>query len=87
MALTFPNTSRSYDETARRVRFLGHDGMFEVKFFVEIGALPKIVSRAPSEADCLAAFDAARTAVHDIARKAYGRDRRDSYVLTEAHFK
>ena len=87
MALTFPNTSRSYDETARRVRFLGHDGMFEVKFFVEIGALPKIVSRAPSVADCLAAFDAARNAVHDIARKAYGRDRRDSYVLTEAHFK
>ena len=74
MALTFPNTSRSYDETARRVRFLGHDGMFEVKFFVEIGALPKIVSRAPSEADCLAAFDAARSSVHDIARKAYGRD-------------
>ncbi|MBP1857204.1 DUF1488 family protein [Rhizobium herbae] len=87
MALTFPNTSRSYDETARRVRFLGHDGMFEVKFFVEIGALSKIVSRAPSEADCLAAFDAARSSVQDIARKAYSRDRRDSYVLTEAHFK
>jgi hypothetical protein len=87
MTLTFPNTSRSYDETARRVRFLGYDGMFEVKFFVEIGALPKIVSRAPSEADCLAAFDAARSSVQDIARKAYGRDRRDSYVLTAAHFK
>ncbi|MDW5313313.1 DUF1488 domain-containing protein [Rhizobium sp. PL01] len=87
MALTFPNTSRSYDETARRVRFLGHDGMFEVKFFVDIGAFSKIASRAPSEADCLAAFDAARSSVQDIARKAYGRDRRDSYVLTEAHFK
>ena len=87
MALTFPNTSRSYDETARRVRFLGHDGMFEVKFFLEISALSKIVSRAPSEADCLAAFDAARSSVQDIARKAYGRDRRDSYVLTEAHFR
>lgn len=87
MALTFPNTSRSYDETARRVRFLGHDGMFEVKFFLEINALFKSLSRAPSEADCLAAFDAARNSVQDIARKAYGRDRRDSYVLTEAHFK
>lgn len=87
MTLTFPNSSRSYDETTRRVRFLGHDGMFEVKFFVEIGALPKIVSRTLSEADCLAAFDAARNAVQDMARKAYGRGRRDSYVLTEAQFR
>ncbi len=87
MALTFPNTSRSYDETAQRVRFLGHDGMFEVKFFVEINAFSNISSRAPSEADCLAAFDAKRSSVQDIARKAYARDRRDSYVLTQQHFR
>lgn len=32
MALAFPNQARSYNETYRRTRFSGHDGMFEVRF-------------------------------------------------------
>ena len=40
MTLTFPNRSRSYDEAGQRIRFLGHDGMFEVPFAIEIEALP-----------------------------------------------
>ncbi|TIX53614.1 MAG: DUF1488 domain-containing protein, partial [Mesorhizobium sp.] len=39
MTLNFPNRSRSYDAAAKRIRFVGHDGMFEVPFFVEIAAL------------------------------------------------
>ena len=35
MALTFPNQSRSYDEANKQIRFSGHDGMFEVRFFVD----------------------------------------------------
>jgi hypothetical protein len=34
MALSFPNSARSYDEAHARIRFLGHDGMFEVRFYV-----------------------------------------------------
>ena len=39
MALAFPNRSRSYDDVRHRVRFVGHDGMIEVPFFVETDAL------------------------------------------------
>ena len=41
MTLAFPNPSRSFDEVRNAVRFIGHDGMFEVRFFVEAGALAK----------------------------------------------
>ena len=58
MALTFPNRSRSYDAAGRRIRFVGYDGMFEVAFFVETGAIAKAVL---NETGYLEAFDAART--------------------------
>lgn len=41
MTLAFPNSSCSFDETRNAVRFSGYDGMFEVPFFVESGALTK----------------------------------------------
>ncbi|WP_274425581.1 DUF1488 family protein [Chelativorans sp. YIM 93263] len=84
MSLTFPNRSRSFDETRQRVRFIGHDGMFEVPFFVETDALS---TAATGEADYLAAFDAARSTIHDVAREIYGNARRTTYVLTAADFR
>ncbi|MBB2672903.1 UNVERIFIED_ORG: hypothetical protein GGE44_002465 [Rhizobium esperanzae] len=39
MTLTFPNKSRSFDESRNAVRFSGYDGMFEVRFLVEANAL------------------------------------------------
>ena len=41
MALSFPNPSRSFDESRKGVRFVGHDGVFEVPFFIEADALAK----------------------------------------------
>lgn len=41
MTLAFPNPSRSYDATGKAVRFAGPDGMFEVRFYVEVDALMK----------------------------------------------
>ena len=38
MTLNFPNPTRSYDEKRKAVRFVGHDGMFEVPFFIEAAA-------------------------------------------------
>lgn len=74
MALTFPNQSRSYDETAHRIRFSGYDGMFEIRFFLEIEALAKAFSgKIAGERDYLSAFDSIRKAVLVAAEKAYGR--------------
>jgi hypothetical protein len=44
MTLLFPNPSRSLDEKRNAVRFIGHDGMLELRFFVEAEALTRIVS-------------------------------------------
>ena len=87
MSLEFPNRSRSFDETRRAVRFTGYDGMFAVAFLVEAGALVKSARPAPSEADCLTAFDAARGTILDVARKAYGGVRRPLYTLTASDFR
>jgi hypothetical protein len=35
----FPNPSRRFDEARNAVLFFGHDGVFEVRFFVEAGTL------------------------------------------------
>ncbi|WP_157014722.1 DUF1488 family protein [Mesorhizobium xinjiangense] len=87
MTLQFPNRSRRFDEVRNAVRFIGHDGMFEVPFFVEAAALTLPGSMELSEADFLTAFDAARGSIHDVAREAYSYGRRTSYTLTEADFR
>jgi hypothetical protein len=87
MTLTFPNPSRSFDEARNAVRFLGYDGMFEVRFFVEAAALGTLGSHTLTEAYCLAAFDAARNSVYKVAQKAYTKGRRNAYVLTVADFR
>jgi hypothetical protein len=87
MTLEFPNRSRSFDEVRNAVRFIGHDGMFEVPFFVQAEALARAGGADLSEADCLDAFDASRGAIHDVAREAYSHGRRTSYMLTAADFR
>jgi hypothetical protein len=84
MTLTFLNRSRSYDKARQRVRFMGHDGVFEVPFFVETDALPTATA---GEAEYLAAFDAERATIHDVAREIYGNVRRTMYVLTAEDFR
>lgn len=87
MALTFMNRSRSFDASRNRVRFLGHDGMFEVPFSVEANALGvNETDDAAAEADSLAAFDAFRSRIHDVARKVYSHSRRPAYVITKGDF-
>lgn len=90
VTLEFPNRSRSFDEERNAVRFIGHDGMFEVRFFVEVEALAKssaeLRSKEASEGTYLAAFDAARSAILDAARKVYSRNRRNTLTLTVENF-
>lgn len=86
--LAFPNPSRSFDDVRNAVRFIGHDGMFQIQFFVEAGALSKTNGKErATEATCLLAFDAQRNSVHDVAREAYSHGRRDTYTLTAADFR
>jgi hypothetical protein len=89
MALTFPNRSRSYDENGHRIRFFGYDGMFEVRFFLELDALAKAFTKKISgENDCLAAFDAMRKLILETAEKVYGqRKGANMHVLTSSDFR
>ena len=84
--LNFPNESRTYDAVADRIRFWGHDGALEVPFFLQLNALFRLYPRTSNtEAGILAAFDAGRTRINEIAGKAYSRDRRSFYVLGPEH--
>lgn len=87
MTLEFPNPSRSFDDVRNAIRFVGHDGMFEVPFFIEATALVPSGRTHLSESDLLAAFDSARSSIHDIAREAYSCGRRTSYTLTATDFR
>ena len=91
MTLAFPNPSRSFDEARNAVLFFGHDGVFEIRFFVEAGALARSETALPgsgmSEAKCLSAFDALRTSIQDVAREAYSHRRLSYYTLTAADFR
>lgn len=89
MTLAFPNPSRNFDEARRGVRFSGHDGMFEISFFVEAAVLAEHQHerKVMSEQQYLSAFDAMRTAIHDVAREVYSSHRRHSNILSTTDFR
>jgi hypothetical protein len=89
MTLNFPNPTRSYDEKRKAVRFVGHDGLFEIPFFIEAAALARGAApgSAMSEASCLTAFDGSRTRIEDVARESYTNKRLRSYTLSAADFR
>lgn len=90
-ALSFPNPSRSYDETGHGVRFWGYDRTIEVSFFVEEGALSKIDSRTSAdETAILDAFDVNCDRIREVASHIYSRRRKAAFVfsfrLTDSDF-
>ncbi|MFP1633775.1 DUF1488 domain-containing protein [Zhengella sp. ZM62] len=87
MTLQFPNRSRSFDQARNAVRFVGHDGMLEVPFFVETAALVRPGAANVSEALIVEAFDAACASIHDVAREAYSHRHQTSYTLTPGDFR
>lgn len=85
--LNFPNESRSYDATRRRVRFWGHDGALEISFSVEEAALLRIAPQTQhEEMAVLQCFDTNRERILDVARTAYSRRRKEIYALTASDF-
>ena len=89
MALNFPNPTRTFDEMRGAVGFVGHDGLFEIRFFVEAGALGTLPPPESDvfEAKCLSAFDEWRASIHKVALKVYAKRRSTSYTLTAADFR
>jgi hypothetical protein len=85
MAISFPNSSRSYDATRRAVRFWGHDRSMEASFFMTTEALTRRQPNLQSDAvDLLRAFDANRDRIYAIAARVYARGRKGSYDLVAA---
>ena len=85
MALTFPNSSRSYDPDGKRIRFVGHDGMFQISFSITLDAISKRTFDVnEAEARYLNAFDEARKSIQDMAKKAYERTGKSAYAFTAA---
>ena len=89
MRLSFPNQSRSFDESNSRVCFWGYDSAIEVSFFVETDALKGLCPKMSGvEAGFLQAFDTARNKIYEAANKVYVRDGRGaySYILSAKDF-
>ena len=87
MTLSFPNPSRSYDESRHRVRFVGHDGLMQINFFLPVSILADDLSvRLPTETDYLSAFDGMRKDIFEVARKAYESRRRNMIELDQTSF-
>ena len=87
MALSFPNSSRSYDPSHDRVRFLGHDGVLQIAFFLESDALRRIDPGVrKDEPSVLSVFDKNIGRILDAATKAYRATRKHSYQLIAADF-
>ena len=87
--LSFPNQSRSFDDSKSRVCFWGYDSAIEVSFFVETGALTQLCpDMSDVEAGFFQAFDAARDNFHEVANRIYVRDGKGvySYILSARDF-
>lgn len=89
MSLAFPNPSRNYDEARNGVRFSGHDGMFEISFFVEAAVLSQNqpLPKPLSEQQYLSAFDAMRASIQNVAAEMYSSRRRPANTLTTNDFR
>lgn len=89
MRLSFPNQSRSYDDSKNRICFWGYDKTIEVTFFVETNALKQLSpDLSEIEAGFLLAFDTVRNKIEKVANDIYESDKKRtfSYILSAQDF-
>jgi hypothetical protein len=87
MPLTFPNQSRSYDNTRHAIRFWGHVSAMEASFYVSAEALRRLQPDLPTdETSLLEAFDSHRDRICAAAAKVYARGNRGHYDLLASDF-
>lgn len=82
MALSFPNPSRSYDESRHCVRFWGYDETREVSFQISGVFLSQLAQTFPrDEEGQLALFDQYRDQIYVLAQDIYADEPRKTYVI------
>ena len=89
MKLSFPNPSRSFDASSRRVCFWGYDQTIEISFFVGMEALKQLCpDMSDAESGFLQAFDASINRIHEVADKVYAHGGKASfaYILVAENF-
>ena len=88
--MNFPNPSRSYDESKKRICFWGYDKTLEISFYVELEALERLCPDMEFvETGFLKAFDTVRTRIYEVADKVYkqGKNGLFAYILAAKDFK
>ncbi|NOR43334.1 MAG: DUF1488 family protein [Gammaproteobacteria bacterium] len=91
MRLSFPNASRSFDESRSQVCFWGYDSTIEISFFVGVEALKQLYPEMENaESGFLQAFDAVLGRIHEVADKVYVRGAKGkgiyAYILAAEDF-
>lgn len=87
MTLSFPNPTRTYDETRSLIRFIGHDGLNQILFLLPIAVFDREgVPGRRKERDYLLAFDRLRDRILTTARQAYQSRRRHTIELDLSEF-
>ncbi len=91
MRLSFPNASRSFDESRSQVCFWGYDSTIEISFFVGAQALQRLCPEMENdEPGLLQAFDAVLARIHEVADKVYLRGGKGkgtyAYILAAEDF-
>lgn len=91
MTLSFPNPSRSFDASSRRICFWGYDSAIEISFFMETDALKRLCPQmSDAESEFLKAFDAAHKRIHEVADKVYKHSAKGkgsyAYILAAKDF-
>jgi hypothetical protein len=91
MALEYPNSSRSFDESKSRINFWGYDRTIEVSYFIGADVL-KLFKKdvATQEDDLLRVFDANIDRIHQAAAKVYERSTKGrgayTFILSDEDF-
>ncbi|MGF0537202.1 DUF1488 family protein [Agrobacterium sp. ES01] len=87
MTLSFPNSTRAYDEARGFIRFIGHDGLNQVLFLLPVALFDRegVTSRR-KERDYLLAFDRLRERILTTAKQAYQSRRRKTIKLDLSAF-
>ena len=85
MTLIFPNNSRHYDAGSGRIRFSGYEGVFEIRFLLELDALAKVYAGSISgESQYLSAFDSVKKRILVVAERIYRKKRGQSMCMLTA---
>lgn len=91
MALEFPNSSRSFDDSKSRINFWGYDRTIEVSYFIGADALKRFNKDVGTqETELLEVFDAKIDKIHKVAARVYDKSPKGkgayTFILNDEDF-